>query len=77
MKHGPLTKHDKRNKTTLKRFDVDVMSKNYDVIVIFRNFGQFGAIQRVDSGYRVCNNYVFSNSNRFVVPKLKTELKKL
>ena len=54
MKLGPVTKLDKRNKTTSKKFDVDVMSENYDVIVIFRIFGQFGALRRPDSGYRVC-----------------------
>ena len=54
MKLGPVTKLDKRNKTTSKKIDVDVMSENYDVIVIFRIFGQFGAIWRPDSGHRVC-----------------------
>ena len=63
MKLGPVTKLDKRNKTTSKKFDVDVMSENCDVIVIFRIFGQFGAVRRPDSGHRVCKSYVFSNSN--------------
>ena len=35
MKLGSLTKLDKRNKTTSKKFDFDVMSENCDVIVIF------------------------------------------
>ena len=35
MKLGPVTKLDKRNKTTSKSFDDDVMSANCDVIVIF------------------------------------------
>ena len=52
MKLGPVTKLDKRNKTTSKKFDVDVMSENYDVIVIFRIFVQFGAVRRPDSGHR-------------------------
>ena len=73
MKLGPVTKLDKINKTTSKKFDVDVMSKNYDVIVIFRIFGQFGAIPRPDSGHRVCKSYVLS----YVMQKLKTELKSL
>ena len=73
MKLGPVTKLDKINKTTSKKFDVDVMSKNYDVIVIFRIFGQFGAIRRPDSGHRVCKSYVLS----YVMQKLKTELKSL
>ena len=36
MKPGPATKIDKRNKTASKNIDADVMSENYDVIVIFR-----------------------------------------
>ena len=43
MKLGPVTKLDKRNKTTSKKIDIDV-------IVIFRIFGQFGAVRRPDSG---------------------------
>ena len=46
MNLGPVTKLDKRNKTASKKFDDDVMSENCDVIVIFRSFGQFGAVRR-------------------------------
>ena len=63
MKLGLVTKLDKTNKTVSKKFDVDVVSKNYDIIVIFRIFGQFGVIRRPDSGHRVCKSYVFSNKN--------------
>ena len=63
MKLGPVTKLDKRKKTTLKKYDVDVMSENYDVTDIFRIFGKFGAIRRPDSVHRVCKSYVFSNRN--------------
>ena len=35
MKLGPVIKPDKRNKTTSKKFDDDVTSKNFDVIAIF------------------------------------------
>ena len=35
MKVGPVTKLDKRNKTTSEKFDNDVMPENCDVIVIF------------------------------------------
>ena len=63
MKLGSVTKLDKRNKTTSKKVYVDVMSQNYDIIVILRIFGQFGAIRRSDSGHRVCKNYVFNNRN--------------
>ena len=49
MKLGPVTKVDKRNKARSKKLEVDVMSENRDVIVIFRIFGQFGAIWRPNS----------------------------
>ena len=63
MKLGPVTKLDKSNKTASQKFDVNVMSENCDVIVIFPIFGQFGAVQRPDSGHRVCKSYACSNSN--------------
>ena len=44
MKLGPINKLDKRNKTTSKKFDDDVLSKNCDVIAIFPIYRQFGAI---------------------------------
>ena len=53
MTLGQVTKLEKRNKALSKKFDVDVMSKNCDVIVIFFIFGQFGAAWRPDSGHRV------------------------
>ena len=48
MKVGPVTKLDKRNKTTLKRFDDEVILVNCDIIVIFSIYGQFGAIRKPD-----------------------------
>ena len=63
MKLGPETKLDKKNKTTSKKFDDDVMSENCDVIVIFPIYGQFGAIRKPDSGRIVCKTYIFINSN--------------
>ena len=65
MKTEPVTKIDKRNKATSKKFDVDVMSGNCDVIVIFRIFDQFSAVRRPDFRHRVCKSYVFSNSNLY------------
>ena len=62
MKLGPVTKLGKRNKTTSKVCD-DVMLANCDVIVIFPTYGQFGAIQKPDSGCIVCKTYIFMNSN--------------
>ena len=44
MKPGPVTILDKRNKTTSRKIDHDVMSENYDLVVIFRISGQFGAV---------------------------------
>ena len=53
MKHidkkvGPLTKIVKRSKRTSKKIDDDVMQN-----VIFPIFGQFGAVQKPDSGRTV------------------------
>ena len=39
------------------------MSTNFDVIVIFLIFGQFGAIRKTDSRCIVCKIYIFINSN--------------
>ena len=35
MKLEPVTKPNKRNTTTSKKFDDDTVSENYDAIVIF------------------------------------------
>ena len=43
MKLRAVTKLDRRNKTTSKNFDNDVISGSCDVIVSFWIFGQFGA----------------------------------
>ena len=63
MKFGLVTKLDKRNKITSKKFDDDIMSVNCDKIVIFLIYGQFGAIRKPDSGCIVCKSYIFINSN--------------
>ena len=62
MKLGPVAKLDKRNKTTSKTFDNDIMLENYDVIVIFPVYGQFGGIWKPDSRRIVCKTYVSINS---------------
>ena len=46
----PVAKLDKRNKRTSRKLDDQVMPTNYDVIVIFPIYGQFGAIRKPDSG---------------------------
>ena len=43
---GPVTKLDKRNKTTSKEFDDDIISTDCDVIVIFPIYGQFETIRK-------------------------------
>ena len=58
MNLGPVTKVDKKNKATLKKFDDDVMSENCDVIAIFAIYGQIGAIRKPDSGRIVCKAYI-------------------
>ena len=42
MKIGPLTKLDKKNKSTLQKFDDNFMSENCNVIILI--YGQFEAI---------------------------------
>ena len=63
MKLGPVTKLDKRNKTLSKKFDEDVISENYDVIVIFPIYSRFIAIPKPDLWPMVCKIYIFINSN--------------
>ena len=50
MKLGSVTKSDKKNKATSKKFDDDVMLASCDVTVIFPIYGQFGVIRKPDSG---------------------------
>ena len=38
------------------------MLANYDVIIIFPIYGQFGAIWKPDSRCIVCKTYIFINS---------------
>ena len=63
MKLGPVTKLHKKNKTTSKNVDEEVISTNCDFIAIFPIYGQFGAIRKLDSGRIVCKAYFFITSN--------------
>ena len=54
MKLRQVTKIDKRNKTTSKKYDDGVMSGNCDVIATFPIYGQFGLIWNTDSESIVC-----------------------
>ena len=53
MELGPVTKLDKKNNTTSKKFDDQVMSAKCDVIVFFPIYGQF-----VPMVYKI---YIFIN----------------
>ena len=49
MKLGPITKLDKKKKQRQKKFDDYVMPGNCDIIAIFSNYSQLGAIPKPDS----------------------------
>ena len=61
MKLGPVTKPDKGNTASSKKFDDSIMLTNCDVTVILPVYSQSGAILK-DSGRMVCNTYIFINS---------------
>ena len=71
MKLGPVTKRDKRKKTTRKQFSDEAVSENCDVIVIFPIYVQFGAIRKPDSRRIVCKTYILINSNLLSYKKWK------
>ena len=50
MKLGAVAKIDKKNTTTSKKLDKNVMSANCDVIIIFPIYGQFRAFRKPNSG---------------------------
>ena len=58
-----VTKLDKRNKTSSKKFDDKVMSESYDIITIFPIYDKFGAIRKPNSRRIFYETYVFINSN--------------
>ena len=59
IKLGPVTKLAKRNKIMSDKFDDNVLSRNYDVIVIFLIYGLFGAIRNPDAAGMVYDFYIF------------------
>ena len=71
----PVTKLDKRNKATLRKFDDDVISFNCDTINIFSIYEQFGPIHRPDSGRIVCK-FTFSLTVTFHLTKTESRTKK-
>ena len=60
MKLEPVTKVDKKNKTTSKNIDDSVISTNCDVFVIFPVYSQFGAIRKPDYGHIICETTFLS-----------------
>ena len=75
MKLRPVTKLDRINKTTSKKLDVDVLSENCDVILIFRIYGQFRAVRRPDFGHRTAK-VMFSVTVTFCLTKTENRTKK-
>ena len=63
MKIGPVTKLDKRNVATSKRFDDNATSANSDVIVFFPIYGPFAAIWEPYSGRMAYEIYIFINND--------------
>ena len=63
MKLVPITKLDKRDKTTPKKIDDNLMLENCDVIVIFLIYGQFGTTSKPDSRRIVCKTNIFINNS--------------
>ena len=61
MKLGPVTKLDKRNTASSKKFDE--FSESCDVIISFLIYSQFGAIRKSDPGRINHKTYIFNNSN--------------
>ena len=64
MKLAPETKKFSQRQLHIKKIDNDIVSVNYEGIVIFPVFGRFGAIRKPDSGsivYRY-NSSCFINS---------------
>ena len=61
MKLAPVTKIDKKHKTTSKKNNDAVMLENCKVIVTFLIYGQFGAVRKPDSKRIVYKSYIFIN----------------
>ena len=47
----------------LKKFEDEVMSANYGIIIIFPIYDQFGAIRKPDSRCKVHNSQLFINND--------------
>ena len=63
MKLETVAKLDKRNTTTSKKIDDEIMLTNSGVIVFFPIYGQFAAIRKPDSKSMVYKTSIFINNN--------------
>ena len=61
----------------MQNSDGDIMSTNFDVIVIFPVYGLFGAIWKPDFGRIVCRTYVSIKYNLVPYRNEKKEVKNL
>ena len=74
MNLGPVTKLEKGNKITPKKFDNDVMSEYCDVIDFFPIYGHFGTICKLDSR-RIVVKLIFSLIVAFYVTETENRTK--
>ena len=63
MKLGPVTKIDKKNKSTSKNIVDDIMLGNCVVNVYFPIYDKFAAIRKPDSRRMVYKTCILINSN--------------
>ena len=63
MELESISKPDKKNKPTSKKFDDYVIFASCNTIAFFSIYGQFGAMRKPDSRWIVCKTYIFINSN--------------
>ena len=75
MKLGLITKLDKGNTEMTKKINDEVISVNFDVIVISPIYGQFGAIRKPDSGRMISKTYIFINSITFYLTRTENMTK--
>ena len=76
-KRGPVTKLWHEKQTNVKKTNDDVMLANWDVIVIFPIYGQFGAILKPDSRHIICKTYISLTVTFFILQKQNVELENL
>ena len=75
MKLKPVTKFDKENTATSKKFNEYVMSANCDVIVFFLIYGQFAVIRkRIPDAWLI--KLRFSLTIIFYLTKIENRTKK-